>query len=196
MSPSQNTSIRQDVALVNAMLALCASRKVAGSVLPRLLTATHGHLLDGHPIASDPGTYDEKLRERNFMRYCENVRDFIVAIRLGRFVRERAQSGAGPMEVQCLRVTRLGRLYAGLPPWLQSTIVGCLSRLIWIARYKWLGITVGAVTAAIGWFRMHEMSGRLVGLAVLVGVAAMLIADRLRGEETASDSPSPDETLW
>jgi hypothetical protein len=58
MSPSQNTSIRQDVALVNAMLALCASRKVAGSVLPRLLTATHGHLLDGHPIASDPGTYD------------------------------------------------------------------------------------------------------------------------------------------
>jgi hypothetical protein len=196
MSPSQNTSTRQDVTLVNAILGLCSSRKVAGSALPRLLTATHGHLLDGHPIDSDPGTYDEKLRQRNFMRYCENVRDFIVAIRFGRFVRETTQGAGGPMEVQCLRVTRLGRLYTGLPAWLQSAVVGALARMIWIARYKWLGITVGGVTAAIGWFRSNEMSARLVGLSALVGIAAMLIADRLRGEETATDSPSPDETLW
>lgn len=200
MGAAQNTSLRQDVAMINAVLALCATRKVTGPSLPLFLTPSHGHLLDGHPIESDPSTYDEKLRARHFGRYCEDVRGFVVATRFCQIVRETRDAGGGPREVQWLRLTRLGRMYGAMPRALQMATVSVLAKLVWIAglvrSYKWLGIVITAITLAIGWVSARALSGQFVAMAVLLGIAAMLIANWLHSEEPANDSPSPDDTLW
>jgi hypothetical protein len=200
MGPSQDTSIRQDVTMINAILALCASRKVTGPSIPIFLTPTHGHILDGHPIASDPATYEEKLRTRHFGRYCEEARDFVVGTRFCQLVRETRETGAGPREVQFLRLTRLGRMYAGMPPWLQMPTVSLLAKMLWILElvrsYKWMGLTIAAATVAIGWLAQHAFTGRLVALAAALGLLAMVVANWLHTEEPPSESPSPDDTLW
>ena len=200
MGAAQDTSLRQDVAMINAVLALCASRKVTGPGLPLFLTPTHGQLLDGYPIASDPATYEEKQRARHFGRYCEEVRGFVVATRFCQMVRETRDTGTGPRDVQWLRLTRLGRMYLGFPRWLQMTTVSLLAKAVWISAlvrsYKWLGLGVAGATLAIGWLASGGVSSRLATLAVLLGLGAMLVANWLHTEEPANDSPSPDDTLW
>lgn len=200
MGPSQNTSVRQDVALINAVLALCASRKVTGPSIPIFLTPSHGHLLDGHPVSSDPATYDEKLRGRNFARYCEEARDFALASGFCQLVPETRDNGAGPREFQLLRPTRLGHFYAGLPLGLQVPAVFCVAKVLWmvvlVRSFKWMGIAVGGLSVAIGWLKTGELSGHLLALALLLGLLAMLLANWIHTEEPPSDSPSPDDTLW
>lgn len=58
------------------------------------------------------------------------------------------------------------------------------------------GVIVAALAIAIGWLVTRELSLLVIGLAALLGAAAMLFTRSRREEQQATESPSPDETLW
>ncbi|MBL8403837.1 MAG: hypothetical protein JNL16_04765 [Dechloromonas sp.] len=193
-----NTTTKQDTALANAILDLCKkSTKVNHLSLPLSLRG-YNHLLDGQPIENDPTTFTEKVRLRNFSRYCLAGMDFLVRAKFCYYAEEVIDNGHYPMDVQYLRITRLGSVYAHLPLIIQRAVIYCIDKAFWVsgfvAKYKWLGTTMSALVAGVGWLRTHDISGYLVALSVAVGVVAMLIANWLHGG-SSTEGGSSDDTL-
>jgi hypothetical protein len=193
-----NTTTTQDTALANAILNLCKkSNKVNYQSLP-LSLRNHSHLLDGQPIENDPTTFAEKVRSRNFSRYCLAVMDFLLRAKFCCYVEEVMDNGIYPQDVQYLRITRLGFSYAHLPLIIQRATIYCIGKAFWVsglvAKYKWVGTTISVVVASIGWLRTHDISTYLVALSVVAGIVAMFVTNWLHGGSNP-DGGSSDDTL-
>ncbi|MDD5300061.1 MAG: hypothetical protein PHD65_06170 [Gallionella sp.] len=193
-----NTTTTQDTALVNAILDLCKKSKTVNHLSLPLSLRSQSHLLDGQPIENDPTTFAEKVRSRNFSRYCLAVMDFLVRAKLCYLVQEVINNGMYPQDVQYLRITRLGAVYACLPLIAQRAVIYCIDKAFWIsslvAKYKWLGTIISGVVAGVGWLRTHDVSTYLVALSVAAGIVAMFFANWLHGGPS-TEGGSSDDTL-
>ena len=193
------TTTRNDTLLANAVLDLCReSQKVNDLSLP-LLLKPFGRLLDDSPIESDPTAFEEKIRKRNFTRYCQALVVFLEKMKFVYYEPDIIDNGIYPQEIHYLRPTRLGALYSRLPFWMQHSLFFVLESAYWAAelvrRYKWVGTTVSITVAFIGWLKEKDISAYLVAISAIVGVIAVLLANWLHGAGDAEGNAPSDDTL-
>jgi hypothetical protein len=194
-----DTTASQDAQMVKALLQLCTtSAQVTGLALP-LTLRPESAILFGRPVDLDAKNFDEKIRQRDFTRYCRSLEAFSLRTKFCAEVEELFDDGFGMgiREIHYLRVTRLGKLYLRLPQKVQRGVVYSVLRLVravaFTKRYKWVGSAVSAAVGVFGWVRTHDISGYLVVVAAVAGLLGMWIASWFHGGAAPEQVMPPDD---
>jgi len=200
ISMKVNTSARQDVALINAVLKLCKeSDKVALLAVSSRLKS-HATILDGRALHDSPNpSYEERLRAKRYYTFCDVTVDFLRRIKMLVVVDDVIESLGRPMEVTYVRTTTLGAVFLRLPNVLQRpvfvSIVWIWMTLFTVKKYRWVASVVSVLTAAFHWTEAHNLTHVTIVFSVLVGLVAALIVGWLASLFNSAPIQSDDDPI-
>lgn len=125
-----NTSTQQNVELIRVILRKCKESNRVSEFTFYLSIKDAASILDGRPLLDRSNTYEEKLRVRNFGKFCERISNYLVLVKMLTIVVEVIDSCGYPTEIGFLRITKSGNLFLRFPRWLQVFMVYLSVRLV------------------------------------------------------------------
>jgi len=175
------TTTRQDVTVVNAILRLCReNERVAPFGIPIMLHALN-HILDDRPLDLDSIDPDERDRCMRFSRYCQMIVTIMLKMWLcADFIDSVKQVlPFGSVDMRFIRQTRFGAAFSNLPLQIQSTLLHVFKIFLWLQyqfkKYKWVVTVISTGIGYYAWLKTHHLSAYLLMLVGIVGIVVTAI---------------------
>jgi len=176
--PKIKTTARQDIRMLCAILNVCKSGSIPAPGVQLHLKGC-SDILDGKPIDFDSLSFEEKVRVRSFSGFAISVFAFLLDTKFCKIERRLLETPMrAPMEVEYVKVTRAGRIFAGSPFMVQWILVKTIGVLFFsvsaVKKYRWIFSVASISTAALAWAKAHDITGTLVVLAIISGISAAI----------------------